>query len=338
MNSSFLHDAVLGKYRPNDSLLLAAILESDPDASRVAMEVPPDYFLNKLRKHISFQNATDPMNSDAPPPTQLESDEEVRRVQAELREATTQREQSGRGEIVELPYRPTSRPPVAALVACDDGKDTGELFRIRGDQFVIGRGEGDLQLPHDDMVSARHAAITRQNVGGKPRIVVTDLQSRNGLFVRVSKAPLNHQAEVLIGSGHYRLEIIQDVVPETAEMEGHFMGQPSGTRAMDAKATPGSVMLSEIVAGRAETKIKLDESRYTVGRGSNCEIRRAEDPFTADKHATLARSERGTWVIENHRTLNGVWLKIPQIVVGDGKSCEFRVGEQRFRLKFGSSR
>jgi len=193
-------------------------------------------------------------------------------------------------------------------------------------------------LPHDEMVSSRHAAITRQNVGGKPRIVVTDLQSRNGLFVRVTKAPLAHLAEVLVGGGHYRLEIIQDVVPETADMIGHIDGRPSGTRAMEGQHSPGSVVLSEIVAGRAEAKIKLDDTQYAIGRHSDCEIRRPHDPFTAAKHALLTRSERGTWVIENQRTLNGIWLRMPQIVVGDGKSCEFRIGEQRFRLKFGTTK
>lgn len=291
----------------------------------------PDVFLFKLRQYFHSQRTKDRMNHEAPPPTQLESDEDIRRVQAEIRKATTGKKSAHR-KRTEMHYRPTSRAAVATLVVCDDGKDTGETIRIRGDQFFIGRSEGDLQLSHDEMVSSRHAAITRQNASGKARIVVTDLQSRNGLFVRVTKAPLAHKAEVLIGGGHYRLEIIQDVLPETADM----VGQPTGTRAMDGQHTPGSVVLCEIVAGRAETKIKLDDSRYEIGRDRSCEIRRPDDPFTAAKHAVLNRTERGTWVIENQKTLNGIWLKMPQIVVGEGKSCEFRIGEQRIRLRFGN--
>lgn len=337
MNTTLVHNGMLGKHPVDQTLLLAAILESDVDAAQAAMAVPPDSFLLKLRQRFHSPNTANAMNNEPPPDTQLESDEEVGRMQAELRKATT-RKKSSDSLAAETPYRPTSRLPVAALVACDDEKDTGELFRIRGEQFLIGRTEGDLQLPHDEMVSSRHAAITRQNVGGKPRIVVTDLQSRNGLFVRVSKAPLAHKAEVLIGGGHYRLEIVQDIVPETVELAGHFDGKPSGTRAMDSQQTAGGVILSEIVAGRAESKIKLDDSQYMTGRDSDCEIRRTDDPFTAAKHARLTRSDRGTWVIEDQKTLNGIWLRMPQIVVGEGKSCKFRIGEQRFRLKFGSTK
>lgn len=337
MNETYVRDGILGKHRRHDSLLLVAILESDPHAAQAAMQVPPDSFLLKLRQHFYSQSKTISMNDEPPPVTQLESDEEVRRVQAELRKSATTKKPTGK-EPAEQPYRPTSRAAVVALVACDDGKDTGELFRIRGHQFLIGRSEGDFQLPHDEMVSSRHAAITRQHVGGKPRVVVTDLQSRNGLFVRVTKAPLVHKAEVLIGGGHYRLDIIQDMVPETAEMAGQLDGRPAGTRALEGQHSPGSVVFSEIVAGRAETKIKLDANEYMIGRDSDCEIRRPNDPFAAAKHALLTRSDRGTWVIENRHTLNGIWLRMPQIVIGEGKSCEFRIGEQRFRLKFGSKK
>lgn len=64
-----------------------------------------------------------------------------------------------------------------------------------------------LQLSDDEQISKRHVALTRQLVSGEFRWVVTELQSRNGMFVRVNKAPLSNQAEVLIGSGRYRLDI-----------------------------------------------------------------------------------------------------------------------------------
>lgn len=342
MNESLVRNAMLGLHQKHESLLLAALLETDQDASSIASAVQPDAFLLKLRNHLATDNK--PMNDDAPPATQLESDEEVERVQAELRKQATAntaaKTKAKQGVQKEKAYHPTSRPPVAVLIACDDGKDTGESFRIREDQFLIGRTEGDVQLSHDEMVSSRHAAITRQTVGGEPRIVVTDLQSRNGLFVRVTKAPLLHKAEVLIGRGQYRMDIVQDVVPETSEMAANLatnMHEPSGTRAMAGQEEPGSVILSEIVAGRPQTKIKLEADKYVIGRESDCDIRRSNDPFTAGKHALLTQSENGTWVIENQKTRNGIWLRMPQVIVAVGKSCEFRIGEQRFRMKFGTS-
>src|SRR6185437_9364261 len=78
------------------------------------------------------------------------------------------------------PYRPTQRPPLALLTVLDDGKTDGEVVRLRTDRFVIGRTEGDLLIPHDQQISARHLEITRQRVNEKYRWVVTDLQSSNG--------------------------------------------------------------------------------------------------------------------------------------------------------------
>ena len=87
-------------------------------------------------------------------------------------------------------YRPTQRPPLALLTVLDDGKSEGEVVRLRADRFVIGRSEGDLLIPHDQQISARHIEITRQRSGDKYRWVVTDLQSSNGLFIRVSRTIL----------------------------------------------------------------------------------------------------------------------------------------------------
>src|SRR5205814_838584 len=117
-------------------------------------------------------------------------------------EAPTLPSVSGR----ETPYRPTVRPPVALLTVCDDGQAEGELIRIRGARFVIGRADGDLLLPHDDQVSGRHVEIARESAGGRHRWTVTDLGSTNGLFVRVRRTTLTHGIEILVGRGRFRFE------------------------------------------------------------------------------------------------------------------------------------
>ena len=83
-----------------------------------------------------------PNTPDYPPGTILESDDEIRQAQQQLRSenkslATTKPAR---------PFRPTNRPPIALLTICDDGRSHGETVRIRDDQFIVGRTEGDLQL------------------------------------------------------------------------------------------------------------------------------------------------------------------------------------------------
>ena len=107
------------------------------------------------------------------------------------------------------PFRPTARPPVAVLTVFDDGRTDGEVIRIREPRFIIGRTEGDLRIPLDGRMSARHVEITHQNVGGLHRWVVTDLQSTHGMFVRVSRTVLADKAEILVGNGRYRFDAPQ---------------------------------------------------------------------------------------------------------------------------------
>ena len=105
-----------------------------------------------------------------------------------------------------VPFRPTVRPPVAVLTVFDDGKTDGESIRIRDHRFIIGRTEGDLCIPLDGRMSARHVEITHQVVGGLHRWVVTDLQSTHGMFVRVSRTALADKAEFQVGNGRYRFD------------------------------------------------------------------------------------------------------------------------------------
>jgi len=85
---------------------------------------------------------------------------------------------------------------MAMLTVCDDGKLDGEVIRIRDQRFVIGLSEGDLKIPFDGRISARHVEITLQTVGGLHRWVVTDLQSTHGTFVRLRRPVPDRRAAV----------------------------------------------------------------------------------------------------------------------------------------------
>jgi hypothetical protein len=182
------------------------------------------------------------------------------------------------------------------------------------------------------MVSSRHLAITRQTVDGKYRWVVTDLQSRNGLFVRVRRAVLVHQSEMLIGSGRYRFEIAQRTVPETIDFIAAAPSSP-GTRGFSGPAAPGAEVLTEINATGTGNRYVLTQNEYWIGRDLDCEICRAEDPFANRRHVRLVRNEKGTWHAEHNKTINGLWYRVPQVKVAD--VCQFQIGEQRFRLTVG---
>src|SRR5438876_2546080 len=147
--------------------------------------------------------------------TRLESVDDIRAAIGAPARPVTQQERStpppvsapaGPPPLPEAtPFRPVMRPPMACLYVIDDGRSDGEMIRIRGDTFVIGRTEGDLKLPHDRMISGKHVSITREAeaLKGRFRWFVNDLQTRNGTFIRAGSAVMVHGTEILIGGRRF---------------------------------------------------------------------------------------------------------------------------------------
>jgi len=229
------------------------------------------------------------------------------------------------------PYRPTARPPVAMLTIYDDGKMEGEVVRIRDTHFTIGRTEGDLRIPIDGLISSRHVEITCQHIGGMYRWVITDLQSTNGLFVRVSKTPLADKAEFLVGNGRYRFDALHVDAGATADIApgGSATGQTRGWGDATNQVRPPA--LTELIGPEIGNRTLLVKNEYWIGSDPACPICRSDDPFCEEWHARVHRGSKGNWHVEHKKTHNGLWLRMPQITVDS--LVQFQIGEQRFRLK-----
>jgi hypothetical protein len=261
--------------------------------------------------------------------TVLETDEEVREAIAGLKgHAPAPVPAPARPTAL---FRPTARPPVALLTVQDDGRNDGEVIRIRQPRFVIGRAEGDLVIPIDGRMSSKHIEITLQSVGGLHRWVVTDLQSTHGMFVRVSRTVLADGAEFLVGGGRYRLDVPEQAADATAE----FMPDSPNTgetRGWDSGPSPfRPPALTELLGNAIGNRLLLVKPEYWIGSDASCAVCRADDPFCEPRHVRLFRSPRGNWHAEHNKTQNGLWLRMPQIVAES--MIQFQIGEQRFRLK-----
>ncbi len=276
-------------------------LNSSPSLAELAADVEPDQFVKTLQ-HLYKKNQAGPLvtrNNDSPlpPGAELETGEEVERVRKEVKQSSARRDIQKQEDLVTnrgvRRYIPTVRTPGAILIVCDDGENTGEVIRLRTDPFIIGRTEGDFRVPDDEQISSRHVALTRQTVSGQPCWVVTDLQSRNGLFVRVGKSPLNHMSEFLIGNGRYRLEFMQQIGNETAASVSVNHRTTPQTRAFASNLTLGSTMLTEIIASGNGPRVELNGDQFWIGSAKECDFCRSNDPFTSERHASLTRSPRG---------------------------------------------
>lgn len=260
--------------------------------------------------------------------TRLESVEEIL-------QAIRARQQAGQGGEPAPPspepetpiYRPTRRPPMALLTVFDDGREEGELLRLRGDRFVIGRTEGNLVIPHDGLLSGRHAEIVRLTEGGQATWYLHDLNSTNGTYVRVSRTLLRHGQEILLGSHRFRFETAELAQPDEAPDK---MKQGDSARQAKHSKTPLAALV-DLSSSKNVKRHVLSNAECWIGRDNSCSVVLSKDPFVNPRHAVLRQDRKGRWQMENHRSVNGIWLRVNRIALES--ACHFQLGEQRFLLR-----
>jgi pSer/pThr/pTyr-binding forkhead associated (FHA) protein len=84
------------------------------------------------------------------------------------------------------------------------GGEEGETRMAGGTTMMIGRREGDMMFPNDPRVADRHLIVEEQ----AGVVVITDLMSRTGVFVRVrGEQRLFTGDELLVGRTVLRVEV-----------------------------------------------------------------------------------------------------------------------------------
>ncbi len=200
-------------------------------------------------------------------------------------------------------FRPKQRPPMALLKLRDDHQVDGEVERLRQDVTVIGRNQGEITVPHDFQMSGRHASISRELHEGEYRWMLRDLDSRNGVFVRIRNLRLKDQDLLLIAN---RLVQFTDRRPT------------------------GPCQLQEILEGKLSDCLQLqDAEEYRIGRDAAvCAELLGQEPQLDAIHVRLTCDEQGRWCIFNSDTVNGVWVRVQEIQLIH--RAGFQLGEQRF--------
>lgn len=195
------------------------------------------------------------------------------------------------------PFRPRLRRHMAIVHVIDDGREGGEVIRMRGDRLLIGRTEGDVVLPHDICMAPAHAVIERVDAGGW---LLRDLRSPNGTFVRVTSARLATGTVIQIGRTRLLFE-------EASPTSGRLIERPAG--------------------GGAGRQHECRAPGATIGRAGGGPNIALADPMVSPIHAAIHCTAQG-WRIANSG-LNGLWVRINKPVRMVAVS-QFLCGEQRF--------
>ena len=102
-------------------------------------------------------------------------------------------------------YASPKRPSKMKLIQRLRGGDVGMIYRARGESITIGREGNDVNFLDDPFISGRHAQVS---ISAEGQLVVTDLGSKNGTFVRIAdETALGHGDYVFLGQQLLRVEV-----------------------------------------------------------------------------------------------------------------------------------
>jgi pSer/pThr/pTyr-binding forkhead associated (FHA) protein len=254
----------------------------------------------------------------------------------------------GPGPAAGNAYAPASdlTPRARLVIIAKDGGE-GASFPL-GETTDIGRTEGQIAIAEDRYLSPRHARIQRR--GG--RLLLRDLGSTNGLFLRLRPAPgtsgsippqpdgsdaktvslahpLRDQDLFLVGQQVLRFEVVNDAD------EGLGPASQHGTLLFGSPATPRYARLSQrTVEGVTRDVFYIRKADTVLGRESG-DVVFTEDPFLSRRHA-LIRIEKDPrrFLLRDLGSSNGTFVQVRgEITVENGD--QFRVGQQLFRVDIG---
>jgi pSer/pThr/pTyr-binding forkhead associated (FHA) protein len=227
------------------------------------------------------------------------------------------------------PFRPVRRPPMALLHVLDDGEEVGEVIRIRKEAFTIGRLEGDLLIANDSGMSGRHAEISWRLAGDRHRWHLRDLNSMNGTFVRASAVVLRAGQEFLLGGLRLSFEP-PATTPLSAGPSAAGTQKLTSLSSAEIQAASQGVLVEQLPEGPGR-RFLLPAGESTVGRDAGrCSII-VDDPMVSPVHAKISHeAQAGRWTIRNAGSLNGLWLRVDEMVLD--RNGQFQCGEQRFKF------
>jgi pSer/pThr/pTyr-binding forkhead associated (FHA) protein len=216
----------------------------------------------------------------------------------------------------------------ARLVRIAKDGSEGAQHAITADLTDIGRSEGAIVLPDDPYLSPRHARITLRQTnepGAPPAVILVDLGSVNGVFVRLrAPHPLTHGDLLLVGQQVLRFEAVTELEGARGPAMQHgvlLFGSPAPM----ARAR----ILQRTVEGLARDVLYLVRDEFTIGREAG-DHTYPEDVFMSRRHATFKR-EGSAFAIHDHGSSNGTFVQIHgEYALRDGD--QFRIGHHLFRV------
>jgi pSer/pThr/pTyr-binding forkhead associated (FHA) protein len=191
------------------------------------------------------------------------------------------------------------QPVVPRLVVIKGEGGDGATYHLQGTTTLIGRDKGDISFAEDPFLSPEHAKFTAQH----GRLFVQDLESTNGVFLRIKKpTPLKDADYLLVGEQLLRLRHRPFSDGAANEVGTYYYGSPR---------PDGQFQVIQCLAGGGEGRIATAESgSLSLGREGNT-MNFPDDRFISGHHARLDESSDGDSVLlTDTGSRNGTFVRI----------------------------
>lgn len=195
----------------------------------------------------------------------------------------------------------------------------------QGSMLTIGRNAGQLRFPEDAFISDPHARCRRLG----RRLEIADMNSRNGIFVRVQgRVPVYPGDAFLMGQHLLRLANLPNQRPSRSPGVAVGFGTP---------CPPAWGRLVLVTVGGFDSNVyDLRDNTVLIGREDG-QIVLSEDKFMSRRHAQVHLKVRAGGmgvVLEDLNSANGTYLRVRNQTVLDAGAM-FRLGDQLLRFEEG---
>lgn len=222
---------------------------------------------------------------------------------------------------------PTRSPTPRLVTLLKDGSEGRSIPLIEKDADVGGT-EGDITFPDDPYISPRHARVLCR----AGTYSVRDLDSTNGVYVRLREAVELHDRDMLlVGQQVLRFELLSD---------GELPLGPAFQHGVMVFGTPEVARFARLVQytteGVARDVHYLFRDETVIGR-ENGDIVFTDDPFLSRRHAAIRVDHAGRrFLLSDLGSSNGTALRIRgEHVLKDAD--QFRIGRHLFRFEAGAA-
>jgi pSer/pThr/pTyr-binding forkhead associated (FHA) protein/RNA polymerase subunit RPABC4/transcription elongation factor Spt4 len=190
-------------------------------------------------------------------------------------------------------------PGRARLVLIKGEGLDGVAYHLNATEHVAGRIEGAILFEEDPLMSPRHANFFYRD----SHLFVHDEGSANGVFIRIrGPVTVDSGATFLVGEQLLQVEAVPLDLAPTPDAEGtYFYASP--------KRPAKLKLIQRLRGGDVGMIYRARNESITVGREGN-DVNFPEDLFISGRHASIAVTADGRFIITDLGSKNGTFLRV----------------------------